>query len=255
MKTQFSQSRHKLPFTLVEIMVALAVLLLMMYFLLTFVNSSRRIFTETNRQNILFNDAQAVMTILENDLNNMVCSYEIGKTMPFFFEDESTQEKWLFFYSAQPNLTGGTAEESNAGLYPVIYHFDGDHTLYRRLWDKTEGLHTPWDILTLKQPSFSEIKKMLPSVDSLDYEVLNNIDNFIVTPMKFDHKDGKFTETSNKIPSIIKVTFDLYSRDSISEKRWSQLTGEVEKNEIDLTRRRFTKSFFLPQKSEDVIVD
>ena len=137
------QHTHTHNFTLVEIMVALAVLLLMMVFLLSFANGARRIFTQTNRQNTLFNDAQVVTTLLENDLKNMVCSYEPGKIMPFYYDtpDDTTI---LGFYAVQPRPQNSTAPEAQTRLFPVIYlHEEKTHKLYRFLWTKSNTSNSP----------------------------------------------------------------------------------------------------------------
>lgn len=268
-------SLNKRTFTLVEIMVALAVLLLMMYFLLTFVNGAQRIFTETNRQNTLFNDAQAVTALMDNDLKNMVCSYTAENIMPFYYENDISapeeQTRLIGFFTTQPAPNSSGAETR---LYPVIYLFDQvNHKLYRFLWDGTSGSATPWDTIGCEDVTpdpedpnipkvFNDMEDKLKDKKAVDLqlkcEVLNNVFQFKVTALTTDNKGNPTKLVEEGIqkdkPTLIRISMVLYSRDAISELRWRQMkrSGSLI-NEINKTRRRFSKTFILPITSDEVI--
>ena len=80
-----NRTAKKRAFTLVEIMVTMAILVVMMSFLFQYVIGAQRIFTSSNRQAVLFDDAQIVLGLMENDLQNMVVSNEPGKEIPMFY--------------------------------------------------------------------------------------------------------------------------------------------------------------------------
>ena len=88
-----NRTAKKRAFTLVEIMVTMAILVVMMSFLFQYVIGAQRIFTSSNRQAVLFDDAQIVLGLMENDLQNMVVSNEPGREIPMFYEKGTFSSK------------------------------------------------------------------------------------------------------------------------------------------------------------------
>jgi len=65
-------NRQRRNFSLVELMVAMAILLIMMGFLFQFVNGARRIWMATTATAETFDDGQIALQVMENDLKNIV---------------------------------------------------------------------------------------------------------------------------------------------------------------------------------------
>ena len=152
-------------YTLTEILVAVAVLMLMMTFLMQFVIGSQRIWYASSRTSSLFDKAQVVFGIMETDLKQSLFSNEKGENIPMYIKNETdagsavgskntsvklglvTQlrstdeklkadnEKFETFSAANQTLSEyivrGTA-------FPVLYHYDRDnYRLYRLALDTT----------------------------------------------------------------------------------------------------------------------
>ena len=74
-------------YTLIEILVAVAVLLIMMSFLFRFVISAQRVYTATSARSFQFDQAQTVFDLLNNDLNQAV----VGTDDAYLGEDGKKQ--------------------------------------------------------------------------------------------------------------------------------------------------------------------
>ena len=64
--------KHR-AFTLVEIMVTMAILVVMMSFLFQFVLGAQRVWSGTTKDMEMFEQAQIIFNVMESDLKNMIC--------------------------------------------------------------------------------------------------------------------------------------------------------------------------------------
>ena len=131
-----NRTAKKRAFTLVEIMVTMAILVVMMSFLFQYVIGAQRIFTSSNRQAVLFDDAQIVLGLMENDLQNMVVSNEPGREIPMFYEKGTFSSKTyhilMMVTSGESTKLDNSEEETLVGYYLVIYCYcEEDEKLYR----------------------------------------------------------------------------------------------------------------------------
>ena len=157
--------RNMHRYTLTEILVAVAVLMLMMTFLMQFVIGSQRIWYASSRTSSLFDKAQIVFNLMETDLKQSLFSNEKGESIPMYLKNttdashavgskntsvklglvtqlksadaklESTADKFNSFsaenQTQSEHIVRGTA-------FPVLYHFDRDnYRLYRLALDTT----------------------------------------------------------------------------------------------------------------------
>ena len=76
-------------YTLTELLVAVAVLMLMMTFLMQFVIGSQRIWYASSSTTSLFDKAQVVFSILETDLKQSLFSNEKGETIPMYLASDT----------------------------------------------------------------------------------------------------------------------------------------------------------------------
>ena len=128
-------------YTLVELLVAVAILVIMMGFLFEFVIGAQRIWSASEKKATSFDTAQVAMDVIETDLHNMQFSNEPGRTMPFYLWKKSANEIVLGFFADYKSSNfgkGDTADEkafTYVGTYPVIYYYYKDGTnpgaLYR----------------------------------------------------------------------------------------------------------------------------
>ena len=120
-------SKQRWNFTLVELMVAMAILVIMMGFLFQFVNGARRIWTASASTAEAFDDAQIVLQVMENDLKHLIqhCEYDYGaKTLCLKYIDEGDTEKYLIFPIGQ-DASGDPAI--------IIYGYDNGELFRQQL--------------------------------------------------------------------------------------------------------------------------
>ena len=148
-------------YTLTELLVAVAVLMLLMTFLMQFVIGSQRIWYASTSTTTLFDKAQVLFSIMENDLKQSLFSNEIGASIPMYLASETdsdavgsknTSVKLGLITQMKSkdqgesfNVDGWTAENKNQSerivngtAFPVLYHFDRNrYKLYRLALDTT----------------------------------------------------------------------------------------------------------------------
>lgn len=115
-------------FTLVELMVAMAVLIIMMGFLFQFVLGAQRVWSASEEKNDIFQTANIVLNVVETDLHNMQFSTEPGKTLPLYARINGNDVYLAFFSNYQSknyNSSNAHAKElENVGTYPVFYYYN-----------------------------------------------------------------------------------------------------------------------------------
>ena len=120
---------HQKKFTLVELMVAMAILVIMMGFLFQFVNGARRIWMASTATAEAFDDAQIVLQTMENDLKKIVqYGDDYGHRKLALSNFTSGSYSYLIFPIGQAN-DGGVVNDSLPAL--IIYAYTGNN-LYRQ---------------------------------------------------------------------------------------------------------------------------
>ena len=126
-------------YTLVELLVAVAILVIMMGFLFEFIIGAQRIWRASESKATSFDTAQVAMDVIETDLHNMQYANDAdapGRTMPFYLWKKSANEIVMAFYADYKSSNFSAADdETKVGTYPVIYYYFKDGTnpgnLYR----------------------------------------------------------------------------------------------------------------------------
>ncbi|MBR0460220.1 MAG: hypothetical protein IJJ26_13370 [Victivallales bacterium] len=128
---------HKLHYTLVEVMVAMAVLVMMMGFLFQFTIGAQRIWSASSRSTAIFDTAQIIFQTFEQDLRNAVVSDEPQRAIPFYMHYPAGG-KGDFTCGMFSNFTSGDANAAapvtTVGTYPVLYAY--------KYWDGTDANKT-----------------------------------------------------------------------------------------------------------------
>ena len=130
--------KHR-AFTLVEIMVTMAILVVMMSFLFQFVLGAQRIWSSTTKDMEMFEQAQIIFNVMEADLKNMICevpSENPDGGMQVYLNTKAAGEddegyrliKMCFMtsYASEAEEKNGNTEVDNnltkrTGVYPVCY--------------------------------------------------------------------------------------------------------------------------------------
>ena len=239
----------KHAFTLVEIMVTMAILVVMMSFLFQYVIGAQRIFTSSNRQAVLFDDAQIVLGLMENDLQNMVVSNEPGKEIPMFYHkgtyDSKTYHILMMVTSGESSKLSSSDEETLVGYYLVVYCYsEDDEKLYRVAIDNKHALGPtlnlkPWDFYGLdfigdattseKQAIIAKYASGMVTKMTSDYEIMDAVSAFKIIPLNSDDFDS--TSHFAKVrPDAIKIELTLYDAEKVPkelpEDRQKELKAE-----------------------------
>lgn len=126
-------------FTLVEIMVTMAILVVMMSFLFQFVLGAQRVWSGTTKDMEMFEQAQIIFDVMEKDLKNMICevpSENPDGGMQVYLNTKAAGDddegyrlvKMCFMtsYVSEAEEKDGNSEKENnltkrTGVYPVCY--------------------------------------------------------------------------------------------------------------------------------------
>ena len=260
----------KHAFTLVEIMVTMAILVVMMSFLFQYVIGAQRIFTSSNRQAVLFDDAQIVLGLMENDLQNMVVSNEPGREIPMFYEKGTTSDKTyhilMMVTSSESTKLDNSEEETLVGYYLVIYCYcEEDEKLYRVAIDNKKALGDgddlkPWNFFGLdfvgdataaeRNALITKYASSMVTKMTSDYELMDAVSAFRIIPL---NNDDFVTSGANKgiakvRPDAIKIELTLYDAEKIAD-RLSGLTDSAEDKKVakklkEENSRLFSKVIF-----------
>ena len=270
----------KIHYTLVEIMVAMAILLLMMGFLFQFTIGAQRIWSASSRATSVFDTAQVIFQVLEQDIANAVTSDEPGRSLPFYLTDKN-DGKGDLTCAMFSNMTSAefstTKAVTTVGTYPIVYmykYWDGTDTaktrysnrLYRLPIDdttlkKADGndftIGKPWYLYGADYNSstdfFAAFKTIIDNqCDLSDFELIGRgIENLTILPAA----TSGFSPTSatasahytTAMPKVFKVIVTLYDPTA------DELDGDL--NNINTprgkrcaeTRHTFTKVIFVNQ--------
>lgn len=244
-----NRTAKKRAFTLVEIMVTMAILVVMMSFLFQYVIGAQRIFTSSNRQAVLFDDAQIVLGLMENDLQNMVVSNEPGKEIPMFYHkgtyDSKTYHILMMVTSGESSKLSSSDEETLVGYYLVVYCYsEDDEKLYRVAIDNKNALGPtlnlkPWDFYGLdfigdattseKQAIIAKYASGMVTKMTSDYEIMDAVSSFKIIPLNSDDFDSS-SHFAKVRPDAIKIELTLYDAEKVPkelpEDRQKELKAE-----------------------------
>ena len=105
-------SRTARRFTLVELLAAMAVLIVLMAMLFTFFSSAQRAWSLTETNSRIYESAQILFDVMGRDLQAAVFSDEEGRRIPFYFGDESPGTGQQLAFVAAGLATGKPAGRS-----------------------------------------------------------------------------------------------------------------------------------------------
>lgn len=246
-KLLMNKFRHN--FTLLEILVAVAVLVIMMGFLFQFVISAQRVWAASTARTYMADQANAVFQLMAEDLSQMVTVTE-----------EEEPDAFMGWY-CNPNLPNVTApadldkfcffildhETGHGHLFSVMYEYD--HTakkLYRMdstpnsVWDKAGQNATP------SNPTTDFGLPAASAAGNDDYLVAENVAEFKVQGVPVFDKSTTtippYPLIYTKAPRFIRVTMTVEIPDELSNGT---------SNDGSIKSRTFSRVFFLDRLEKD----
>ncbi len=122
---------RKKAFTLVELMVAMAVLVIMMGFLFQFIISAQRLWSSSNADASVHTQAQIVFSMFENDLQNIIVKDDAGYGIPYLVRTDvgdsanypigSHHNKVYCCFLVQSSDLTGNAGDIGASLVAYVF--------------------------------------------------------------------------------------------------------------------------------------
>ena len=248
-------------FTLVEIMVTMAILVVMMGFLFQFVLGAQRVWSGTTKDMEMFEQAQIIFNVMESDLKNMICEVPedtpdggmqvyLDKTSAGNEDSDNRLKKMCFMTSYASSAAEDDDDDNNltkrVGVYPVCYQLvsipgsgEPPFRLYRYNCDRIaehEG--------SKKSPFFA-----YAAFDSNDFE--DTLLAYQQVSLKSDEKDELRELISEEIETLKVQVFpesmdgNLLKKKPISLKLTVKLRQKEQNSQKTPEMRTFTKIVFV----------
>jgi len=244
------QSRH---FTLLEILVAIAVLVVMMGFIFQFINSALKIWSASKSTSEIFDQAQLVFDMLEHDLQNLhfVSDEDYpGHAIPMGVINVGAEHRFFLVTAVSPS------NEDNIGTHLVMYVWTDESDESSSQSESDESPPPPElsrNVLDDENSFFfygcdpaknlSTLTKNLPV--PLEREVIaTGVQNLSIVPLPvgcFAEGEGYFTSC----PKVVKVSLTLYDAAAIQQLQSGDADDAVLEQKKIETARRFSKIIFL----------
>jgi len=245
------QRRH---FTLIELMAAMAVLVIMMGFLFKFIVSSQNLWTASERNSRIYENAQIFFELFGRDLSSAVASNRPGQEIAFWVgptdaptRGDDADEDLLAFATMSPSGSHGKTK-----IWEVHYKWgnigaDPGRCLIRRSVvadTDSEGDADPdWDFYGKALADASEWVDTDNRAEA--QEVIDGVEGIEIACYladgEVDAVTGKpkpcLSKAYPEVPAQVKITLTLVDQRALD----NGLTGA----KLDISRRTFTKVILL----------
>lgn len=262
-------------FTLLELMLAIAVLLILMGFLFQFINSTQKIWTASEKTADIFAQAQISLQLLEKDLQTGLFSSEEddpghAMLMGGYIPDPDEGDAPLFpsfFFFTQDSSAGGedsaADDEVRVGTYLVMYTWN-DNVLTRYVWDGTITEHSvlPHFFYGLDPAQLdpAELEGIIYILGALQADsekgcvLATGVSDIRIESLpdtgRIENGDFFFFDT---LPKVLKITLTLYDAKAVqavqtghtNEEAVNPAMMEAVEQKITETERKFSKIIFL----------
>jgi len=215
-------------FTLVEVMVSLAILVIMMGFLFEFVIGAQKVWSANKRMSKLFSKAQIAFQWMEYDLKNAVYQSDVEcprKLIPFYLPNDLGSESIFMVVADEPVNSTGQYFTS------LLYSIKDESSISTGSVNKLKILYRKeLPLYEYMEKSLTEISSLVTSSSFGQNEVL--IDGIV----KIDIKQAS---------SALKIEVTLCDYDKVLQLNKDNATDPVIKTAVEDTSRTFSKIIFL----------
>ena len=226
------KSRH---FSLIELMIAMAILVIMMGFLFQFTISAQRLWSASNNNDVLFEQAQLCFDLIEKDLKAAIVQDETsnpGRGIPYYINTaalDGTSAEQLLFMITQTDSNQAVGDPNlGSQAYPVVYYTDAAKNLYRRVLDSVINSTNPLHCYGMSAANFTTWRSSL-TTDFLSEETQYRICENIASVDLDLHSST--TIDAFHMPEVVKITLVL--------------TDPAVKDPNETSTRIFSKTIFL----------
>lgn len=245
--TKQCRNHRKAAFTLVEILAAMAVLVVLMGVLFTFLSAAQTAWSLAETNSRIYENAQVALDVITRDLQSAIASNLTGREIPFYRNPDLDSADWAddwdkrramaFVAAVEPNTEAKSLLcEIRYELYtgPLAAHREQRYWLRRaRTCDRTTSDpptdNPSWDFYgktpaDVTAPQWyitgNNTEKVIPGVEAFSVQVFPAIGG---------------TGTINRLPQAVHVTLKLFDPKLVD-------APVLVRNR---TRRTFTKTIFL----------
>ena len=238
---------HKRHFTLVELMAAMVVLVIMMGFLFKFITSSQDLWSASERNSRVYENAQIFFELVDRDLGGAMVNDIPGQEISFWIGDpDSTEKDFLTMVSTMP-----PPDESVPDVCEVHYKLfpTSSSTIFvlkravvaQKKWDNSDPpvlvLDPDWDFYGQDTASTAWIGN-----DGGDWqEVIDGIETITMECYGADGTAMTPPKSYPDLPTAVKFTITLVDQKVVD----LGLSGSALDDRLAASRRQFTRVVFL----------
>ena len=236
------QHRHSNRYTLVEILVAVAVLVIMMGFLFQFTIGAQRIWVSTTARMTVADQAQGILNLLTDDLGQMVVDDTEGLEIGWYCSPApktasvSTPNNLqnLCFYTIERGAGTGSTFAFTRVNYSLVQ--DATTSLYKLYRTASVVTEPKWDLIggDAKAPTNTNL---IAAVEDDDHLVAENIVSLVIQADTNPDESNPAVGGTDQ-PRWIKVTVTVRIPEDLRN-------GENNDADKDKGDRTFTKLFLL----------
>ncbi len=197
-------------FTLVELMIAMTVLVIMMGFLFQFIISAQRLWSASNNNDVLFEQAQLCFDLIEKDFKAAIVQEETsnpGRGIPYYINPtalDGTSPAQLLCLVTQTGSDQTTLDPTNGSdAFPVVYYTDTQKNLYRRVIDTVINSKNPLYCYGMSVTDFTNYRADIDDDFSAQFKLCDNN----IASIKLDLHP--ITIDDYHLPEIVKITLEL----------------------------------------------
>lgn len=225
------KTSHKLKFTLVELIVAMAVFSILLLLMLQFFSGAQRIWNGMEKRNEIYANARIIMDLMTVHLQNI---YYTNSGVPFYIDNTDPDSSKIYFATQARNLfpDGNSQKFMTFQRYTVSASENAQQEQLRLaiFSSSTKGSPTsptyncffsPFGA-TPSIPDFKSATTELPKrLDGLitndDYsdKIADNITMFQIVPYDFNATSGGFTRVTTStvkyIPFLLEIKLSMLS--------------------------------------------
>lgn len=250
MKNRHRKSKRKIrQFTLVELLVAMAVFSVIMLVLMQFFNSAQRLWTASANKTEMFENARIAINLMARDLQCAYYNFD-EKTIRLFKQPSTTQ---IAFISSQP-ATPNTGDVSR--LCEIQYRLNGTDIEINRVGDSDSN----WDFTTQASWNTTLRGTSVPNPPNTSPNWEKVIPNVVALSISCYKRDNTaWTEPGSgssdiPYPYAVRIDLTLAGKDSIA--KWTALgkpgsTTDGYKNTIGQTIRTFSRTVIIERGQYD----
>ena len=228
-------------FTLVEILVSMAVFSILLVLMMQFFSGARTLWTANEKRSVVYSDASVALDLMSTLLQSTYCTFDNAGDNQTLFEIEksSGKDKIYFVSNSRMDLSGGsirylsfqrTKQEDNLDdnilVLTVFNDLDKDFPGY--FYEFNVGDDNSPDAVRGKLKNKLKVGSWPGSGTPQNTKILlRNVTGLEFTPIKEDGSQGELTKT----PFAIKIKLTLMESEA-RLREWSKITDSNLKNDF-----------------------